>query len=51
MHQDYWRAMGTRTVDAWRLNFGVWRGDTLLGAQELEGNDFVRLRTVDTASS
>jgi RimJ/RimL family protein N-acetyltransferase len=49
-HQDYWRAMGTWTVDAWRLNFGVWRGDTLLGAQELEGNDFVRLRTVDTAS-
>jgi RimJ/RimL family protein N-acetyltransferase len=50
VHQDYWRAMGIWTVDAWRLNFGVWRGDTLLGAQELEGNDFVRLRTVDTAS-
>jgi RimJ/RimL family protein N-acetyltransferase len=50
VHQDYWRAMGTWTVDAWRLNFGVWRGDTLLGAQELEGNDFDRLRTVDTAS-
>jgi RimJ/RimL family protein N-acetyltransferase len=50
VHQDYWRAMGTWTADAWRLNFGVWRGDTLLGAQELEGNDFVQLRTVDTAS-
>jgi len=50
VHQDYWRAMGTWTVAAWRLNFGVWRGDTLLGAQEVEGNDFVRLRTVDTAS-
>src|SRR4051812_3252606 len=50
LHQDYWRAMGTWTVDAWRLNFGVWRGDTLLGAQELEGNDFAALRTVDTAS-
>jgi RimJ/RimL family protein N-acetyltransferase len=50
VHQDYWRAMGTWTVDGWRLNFGVWRGDTLLGAQELEGNDFARLRTVDTAS-
>src|SRR4051794_20145107 len=50
VHQDYWRAMGTWTVDAWRLNFGVWRGDTLLGAQELEGNDFALLRTVDTAS-
>jgi RimJ/RimL family protein N-acetyltransferase len=50
VHQDYWRAMGTWTVDAWRLNFGVWRGDTLLGAQEVEGKDFARLRTVDTAS-
>src|SRR3954447_4982644 len=50
VHQDYWRAMGTWTVDAWRLNFGVWRADTLLGTQEVEGNDFVRLRTVDTAS-
>jgi RimJ/RimL family protein N-acetyltransferase len=48
--QDYWRAMGTWTVGGWRLNFGVWRGDTLLGTQELEGNDFARLRTVDTAS-
>jgi RimJ/RimL family protein N-acetyltransferase len=50
VHQDYWRAMGTWTVDAWRLNFGVWQDGTLIGAQELEGNDFVRLRTVDTAS-
>jgi RimJ/RimL family protein N-acetyltransferase len=50
VHQDYWRAMGTWTVDAWRLNFGVWRGDALLGTQELEGNDFATLRTVDTAS-
>jgi RimJ/RimL family protein N-acetyltransferase len=50
VHQDYWRAMGCWTVGGWRLNFGVWRGDTLLGAQELEGNDFARLRTVDTAS-
>jgi RimJ/RimL family protein N-acetyltransferase len=50
VHQDYWRAMGTWTTDAWRLNFGVWRDDELIGAQELEGNDFPRLRTVDTAS-
>jgi RimJ/RimL family protein N-acetyltransferase len=28
----------------------VYEGDTLIGAQELEGNDFVTLRTVDTAS-
>ena len=50
IHQDYWRAMGTWTTDAWRLNFVVRRGDTVLGAQELEGNDFLTLRTVDTAS-
>jgi len=50
IHQDYWRAMGTWTPDAWRLNFVVRQGDTLLGAQELEGNDFLTLRTVDTAS-
>jgi RimJ/RimL family protein N-acetyltransferase len=50
VHQDYWRAMGTWSPDAWRLNFGVWQGGQLIGAQELEGHDFVRLRTVDTAS-
>ena len=50
VHQDYWRAMGTWTVDAWRLNFGVWRGGALIGTQEIEGNDFTRLRTVDSAS-
>jgi RimJ/RimL family protein N-acetyltransferase len=50
VHQDYWRAMGTWTTDAWRLNFGVWRDGRLIGAQELEGNDYQRLRTVDTAS-
>jgi RimJ/RimL family protein N-acetyltransferase len=48
--QDYWRAMGTWTIDAWRLTFGVWRGQALIGTQELEGNDFPRLRTVDSAS-
>lgn len=49
-HQDYWRARGTWTADAWRLPFGVWRADELLGMQELEGTDFGRLREVDTAS-
>jgi RimJ/RimL family protein N-acetyltransferase len=50
VHQDYWRAMGTWTPSSWRLNFVVHRGDELVGAQELEGNDFPTLRTVDTAS-
>ena len=49
-HQSYWRAYGTWTPDAWRLNFVVRRGAEIIGVQELEGNDFVRLRTVDTAS-
>ena len=48
--QSYWKAFGTWRPDAWRLNFVVYEGDNLIGAQELEGNDFVTLRTVDTAS-
>ncbi|HVQ88005.1 MAG TPA: GNAT family protein [Actinomycetes bacterium] len=48
--QSYWKAFGTWRPDAWRLNFMVYEGDSLVGAQELEGNDFVTLRTVDTAS-
>lgn len=50
IHQDYWRAMGSWTPDEWRLNFAVVQGEQLIGAQELEGHDFARLRTVDTAS-
>lgn len=49
-HQDYWRSMGNWKACDWRLNFGVWRDDVLIGAQELEAHDFRRLRTVDTAS-
>lgn len=50
IHQDYWRAMGTWTPSSWRLNFVVRRGDEFVGAQEIEGNDFPMLRTIDTAS-
>jgi RimJ/RimL family protein N-acetyltransferase len=50
LHQEYWRYYGTWSVEAWRLTFAVRRGSDLLGLQELEGNDFVRLRTVDTSS-
>ena len=50
VHQGYWRAMGTWRVEQWRLNFAVLAGDELVGTQELEGNDFPTLRTVDTAS-
>jgi RimJ/RimL family protein N-acetyltransferase len=50
IHQSYWKAYGTWHPDAWRLNFAVLIEGELVGAQELEGNDFPRLRTVDTAS-
>jgi len=49
-HQQYWHSMGTWSVRDWRLNFGVWLDETLIGAQELEARDFRRLRTVDTSS-
>jgi RimJ/RimL family protein N-acetyltransferase len=50
VHQGYWKAYGTWRPEAWRLNFTVRAAGELLGAQELEGNDFPALRTVDTSS-
>ncbi len=50
VHQEYWRYYGTWSPTAWRLNFAVRRGSELLGLQELEGNDFPTLRTVDSSS-
>ena len=50
VHQEYWRYYGTWSPTAWRLNFAVRRDGELLGLQELEGNDFPTLRTVDTSS-
>jgi RimJ/RimL family protein N-acetyltransferase len=49
-HQFHWRSLGGWRPEAWRLNFVVHSGGELLGAQELEGNDFPTLRTVDTSS-
>ena len=49
-HQAYWRAFGTWRPEEWRLGFAVRRGEVLVGMQELEGNDFPALRTVDTSS-
>jgi RimJ/RimL family protein N-acetyltransferase len=49
-HQGYWKAYGTWRPEAWRLNFVVRAADEILGVQELEGNDFPVLRTVDTSS-
>ena len=50
VHQEYWRSYGTWTVQAWRFHLAVRRDGRLLGLQELEGNEFPRLRTVDTSS-
>jgi RimJ/RimL family protein N-acetyltransferase len=50
VRQAYWRSMGTWTTTAWRLTFVVRRDAEILGVQELEGNDFPTLRTVDTSS-
>jgi RimJ/RimL family protein N-acetyltransferase len=49
-HQSYWRAYGTWRPSAWRLNFVVRAAGEIAGVQELEGNDFLTLRTVDTSS-
>jgi RimJ/RimL family protein N-acetyltransferase len=50
VHQSYWQAYGSWSPEAWRLSFAVFAGGELIGAQELEGNDFPTLRTVDSSS-
>jgi RimJ/RimL family protein N-acetyltransferase len=50
LHQEYWRSVGTWRPGAWRLGFVVSAAEEIVGFQELEGNDFPTLRTVDTSS-
>ena len=50
VHQEYWRSYGTWSTQAWRFHLAVRRDGELLGLQELEGNEFPTLRTVDTSS-
>jgi RimJ/RimL family protein N-acetyltransferase len=50
LHQAYWKSLGTWTPEAWRLSFAVTSAGQLVGVQELEGNDFARLRTLDSSS-
>ena len=50
VHQEYWRSYGTWTPDSWRFKLAVRRDGALLGLQELQGDDFPTLRTVDTSS-
>jgi RimJ/RimL family protein N-acetyltransferase len=49
-HQSYWQSYGTWRPSAWRLSFVVRAAGEIVGVQELEGNDFPVLRTVDTSS-
>jgi RimJ/RimL family protein N-acetyltransferase len=48
--QGYWRSMGNWDPAAWELHFVVFYDGEPVGVQTLEGTDFPRLRTVDTAS-
>ena len=50
VYQGYWRSLGAWTVDSWCVRFGVWHGETLIGSQTLEGDDFLAKRVVDSAS-
>jgi RimJ/RimL family protein N-acetyltransferase len=50
VHQGYWKHYGSWRPEAWRLNFVVRQDGRLIGVQELEGNDFLLLRIVDTSS-
>jgi RimJ/RimL family protein N-acetyltransferase len=50
LHQEYWRSFGIWRPAAWRLGFVVSAAGEIVGFQELEGNDFPILRTVDTSS-
>jgi RimJ/RimL family protein N-acetyltransferase len=49
-YQGYWRALGTWSPSSWTLHMAVESGGALVGVQTLEGEDFPRLRTVDSAS-
>jgi RimJ/RimL family protein N-acetyltransferase len=50
VHQEYWKAYGTWKPESWRLMFTVWHAGERIGVQALEGDDFARLRTVDSFS-
>ena len=50
VHQSYWKEFGSWSQAKWRLNFVVHAAGGLVGLQELEGKDFLTLRTVDSSS-
>lgn len=48
--QGIWRAWGTWTAESWNLPFTVVHDGVVVGSQNLEGERFGVVRTVDTAS-
>jgi RimJ/RimL family protein N-acetyltransferase len=48
--QGYWQAFGNWRPESWTVPFLVFRGGELIGQPVLEGEDFGRLRTVDSSS-
>jgi len=50
VHQEYWKAYGTWRPESWRFLFTVLHDGERIGVQALEGEEFARLRTVDTFS-
>ncbi len=48
--QGIWRSRGTWSPASWCLDLAVENDGRLIGAQALEGDDFPRLRTVDSFS-
>ena len=49
-YQSYWQSVGNWSIDSWRLDLVIEAGDRIVGVQSLEGEDFLTLRTVDSAS-
>ena len=49
-HQSYWQSVGNWSIGAWRLDLVIVADDRIVGVQSLEGEDFLALRTVDSAS-
>jgi len=50
VHQQYWQGWGRWSVPSWALTFVVEVDSRIRGIQTLEGEDFLMLRTVDSAS-
>ena len=49
-YQSYWQSVGTWSIDSWRLDLVIETADRIVGVQSLEAEDFLTLRTVDSAS-